>query len=131
MFENAINWKKQGDIGMCYAIAYYSKMGWTISIPITDSQDYDLIIDTGTSLLKVQVKTTTQIASSGASIVSLRTNGGNKSGNTTKTFETNNCDLLFVMTDLPDFYSIPRKEITTTTQINLTEKFHPYKVTLT
>ena len=57
MFENAINSKKQGDIGMCYAIAYFSKMGYTVSIPITDSQDYDLIIDNGT-LLKVQVKTT-------------------------------------------------------------------------
>ena len=45
MFKNAINWKKQGDIGMCYAMAYYSKLGWTISIPITDSQDYDLIVD--------------------------------------------------------------------------------------
>ena len=58
MFENAINSKKQGDIGMCYAMAYYSKLGWTISVPITDSQDYDLIVDTGTNLLKVQVKTT-------------------------------------------------------------------------
>ena len=58
MFENAINSKKQGDIGMCYAIAYFSKLGYTISIPITDSQDYDLIIDNGIELLKVQVKTT-------------------------------------------------------------------------
>jgi HJR/Mrr/RecB family endonuclease len=58
MFENAINSKKQGDIGMCYAIAYFSKMGYTVNIPITDSQDYDLIIDREGKLLKVQVKTT-------------------------------------------------------------------------
>lgn len=38
---------------MAYAIAYYSKLGYTISIPLTDSQDYDLIVDTGTDLLKV------------------------------------------------------------------------------
>ena len=56
MFENATNSKKQGDIGMCYAMAYYSKLGWTISIPITDSQDYDLIVDTGVNLLKVKLK---------------------------------------------------------------------------
>ena len=37
MFENAINGKKQGDIGMCYAIACFSKMGYTVNIPITDS----------------------------------------------------------------------------------------------
>lgn len=45
MFENVINSKKQGDVGMCYAIAYYSKLGWTVSIPITDSQDYDLLVE--------------------------------------------------------------------------------------
>ena len=55
MFSNCINFKKQGDMGMCYAIAYYSKLGWTISIPVTDSQDYDLIVDTGTKLLKVGI----------------------------------------------------------------------------
>lgn len=27
------------------AIAYFSKMGYTVNIPITGSQDYDLIID--------------------------------------------------------------------------------------
>lgn len=130
MFENAINWKKQGDIGMCYAITYYSKMGWTISIPITDSQDYDLIVDTGSSLLKVQVKTTNQIAPSGASIVALRTNGGNKSGNTSKNFDENESDLLFVMTNRAEFFSIPRKEITAVSTITLSEKYLPYKVTL-
>lgn len=130
MFENAQNWKKQGDIGMCYAIAYYSKLGWTISIPVTDSQDYDIIVDTGTSLLKVQIKTTTQISEYGVSIVSLRTNGGNKSGNTSKNFNENHCDLLFCMTDQGEFYSIPRKEITTTTAISLGEKLLPYKVNL-
>lgn len=45
MFENAINSKKQGDIGMCYAMAYFSKMGYTVSVPVTDSQEYDLIVD--------------------------------------------------------------------------------------
>lgn len=130
MFENAVNWKKQGDIGMCYAIAYYSKLGWTISIPLTDSQDYDLIVDTGNSLLKVQVKTTTQIAPNGFFIVSLRTNGGNKSGNTNKNFDQNKSDLLFVMTDGAEFFSIPRNEITALTAITLSEKYMPFKVNI-
>lgn len=46
---------KQGNVGLAYAIAYYSS--YTISIPLTDSQDYDIIVDTGNTLLKV--KTTT------------------------------------------------------------------------
>lgn len=73
LFENAINSKKQGDIGMCYAMAYYAKLGWTVSIPVTDSQDYDLVVDNGTRLFKVQVKTTKSISPSGNYIVSLRT----------------------------------------------------------
>ena len=58
MFGNVNNFKQQGNIGMAYAIAYYTKLGYVVSIPLTDSQDYDLIIDTGIKLLKVQVKTT-------------------------------------------------------------------------
>ena len=92
MFSNCVNFKKQGDVGMCYAIAYYSKLGWTISIPVTDSQDYDLIVDTGTKLLKVQVKTTTQKSNYGVYIANLKTCGGNRSGDTIKTFESNQSD---------------------------------------
>lgn len=117
-------------MGMCYAIAYYSKLGWTISIPITDSQDYDLIVDTGTRLLKVQVKTTSQISEHGIYTVSLRTCGGNKSGYNAKTFEDNKSDLLFVLTNNGDCYSIPRDVITSKSAINLGEKILPYKVLL-
>lgn len=35
---------------MCYAMAYFSKIGYTVSVPITDSQDYDLIVDNGAFL---------------------------------------------------------------------------------
>ena len=115
---------------MCYAMAYYSKLGWTISIPITDSQDYDLIVDTGDELLNVQIKTTSQLSKHDIYVVGLRTNGGNKSGNISKLFDSNNCDLLFVMTEIGEFYSIPRTEIMSTTTINLGEKYLQYKVTL-
>jgi hypothetical protein len=37
MFENTINSNQQGNVGMAYAIAYYSKLGYNISIPLTDS----------------------------------------------------------------------------------------------
>ena len=127
LFDNAINSKKQGDIGMCYAMAYYAKLGWTVSVPVTDSQDYDLIVDTGTKLLKVQVKTTAQVSEHGIYIVSLRTCGGNKSGHTAKTFDNNQSDLLFVLTDNGDCYSIPKSEISA---VALGERYLPYRVTL-
>ena len=38
-----INSKRQGNIGIGAAIAWFTVHGYTVSIPLTDSQDYDLI----------------------------------------------------------------------------------------
>ncbi len=131
MFENAINFKKQGDIGMCYAIAYYSKMGYTISIPITDSQDYDLIVETSDKeIKKVQVKTTYCKTKYGIYTVSLRTTGGNKSGNTSKKMNKDYIDWLFILTDSGDTYNIPTSSINGTGSINLGDNYQEYKVFL-
>jgi hypothetical protein len=128
MFENCKNSNKQGDVGMCYAMAYFAKQGYTISIPITDSQDYDLIVDDGIKLYKVQVKTTKQIAPSNYYVVSLRTCGGNRSGQTIKNFDENKSDLLFVLTDNHQSFLFPKKEIETKTTITLNENAEKYKV---
>jgi hypothetical protein len=56
------NSKKQGDVGMGVAIGYFAARGITVCIPLTDSQDYDLVIDLDDVLKKVQVKTTTSKA---------------------------------------------------------------------
>lgn len=126
LFDNAINSKKQGDT--CYAMAYYAKLGWTVSVPVTDSQDYDLVVDNGTRLFKVQVKTTKSISPSGNYIVSLRTIGGNRSGTgKCKDFSENSSDLLFALTDSGDCYSIPKSEISA---VALGERYLPYRVTL-
>lgn len=131
MFENVINSKKQGDIGMCYAIAYYSKMGYTISIPITDSQDYDLIVETSDKeIKKVQVKTTYCKTKYGIYTVSLRTTGGNKSGNTSKKMNKDYIDWLFILTDSGDTYNIPTSSINGTGSINLGDNYQEYKVFL-
>ena len=37
--------KEKGNTGLGIAIAYYSSNGYTVSIPLNDTQDYDLIID--------------------------------------------------------------------------------------
>lgn len=52
-----------GNAGLGRAIAHFTKLGQTVCVPLTDSQKYDLIVDDGTRLLKVQVK-----ASSSATI---------------------------------------------------------------
>lgn len=125
-------YSKQGNVGVAYAIAYYSKLGYTVSIPLTDTQDYDLVVDTGNTLLKVQVKTTTYKKENGNYQLNLKVNGGNRSGiGRTKTFDQNSCDLVFAMTEQFDFYSIPKSEILATSSISLGEKYLPFKVSLT
>lgn len=130
MFGNVNNFKQQGNIGMAYDIAYYTKLGYVVSIPLTDSQDYDLIIDTGIKLLKVQVKTTDFKTKHGIYQVGLKTCGGNKSNSTVKKFNQNSSDLLFVLTSDGTCYSIPRSSISTTCTINLGDTYIKYKVML-
>jgi HJR/Mrr/RecB family endonuclease len=57
MFDQA-NTKKQGDVGLGQAIAWFTRNSYTVSLPLTDSQDYDLIVDKDNVLYRVQVKTT-------------------------------------------------------------------------
>lgn len=52
-----MNTRKQGDIGTSFAIAYFCSNGYTVSIPISDSQPYDLVIEKSGILQRVQVKT--------------------------------------------------------------------------
>ena len=128
MFENCKNSNKQGDVGMCYAMAYFAKQGYTISIPITDSQDYDLIVDDGVRLSKVQVKTTKQLSPSNFYVVYLRTCGGNRSGQTIKHFNENNSDYLFVLAENHEAFLIPKNEINVNTALTLNEDVDKYKV---
>lgn len=122
------NTKKQGDVGMGIAIGYFSIMGYTTSIPLTDSQDYDLVVDIDDKLYKVQVKTTTFKNSNGNYRVNLRVFGGNRSGQTVKHFDNKVVDYLFVVTEDGDKYFIPSNQISTTNQLTLNHSFDKFKV---
>lgn len=37
--------KEKGNSGLGVAIAYFSTNGYTVSIPLNDTQDYDLIVE--------------------------------------------------------------------------------------
>lgn len=37
--------KEKGNSGLGMAIAYFSSNGFTVSIPLNDTQDYDLVIE--------------------------------------------------------------------------------------
>lgn len=128
IFQGVKNSKKQGDIGLGYAVAYYSRIG-TVSIPLTDSQDYDLIVDIDDKIQRIQVKTTQFKTIYDKYQVSLSTNGGNKSRNTVKTFDKIQADILFVLCSDGSQFSIPTNIITSKYSLNLCSKIEKYQIT--
>jgi hypothetical protein len=55
---NRANPRKQGDVGLGSAVGWFAANGYTVSLPLTDSQDYDVVVDDGEGLARVQVRTT-------------------------------------------------------------------------
>jgi hypothetical protein len=122
------NPREQGLIGLTDAIAWFGAQGWSVCLPLIDSQPYDLVVDDGAKLLRVQVKTTTAKTPYGLYVVGLATNGGNQSFHTTKRFDAGASDLLYVLTDDRSRYLIPTKAITAKTSLNLGAKVARYRL---
>ena len=89
--------KEKGNTGLGIAIAYYTSNGYTVSIPLNDTQDYDLIVDKSSFLKKIQIKTTGCKTKYGKYQVALKSCGGTK-GKTYKTLIETNVDELFILT---------------------------------
>lgn len=91
------NSKKQGDAGLGQAIAWATSRGYTVSLPLTDSQPYDLIVDMDGKLQRIQVKTTSYRSRSHF-YVSLTTKGGNRTGaGQIKKLDPTTVDFVFVV----------------------------------
>jgi hypothetical protein len=127
MFENCKNTTKQGDLGEARAIYEYSKMGHSVSRTLFDSEKYDLIVDDGESLKRVQVKTTASKSDYGIYMCGLKTCGGNQSYNTIRKREDDDYDLLFVLADSGECWSIPESELPRNS-INLGKKYNQYRI---
>jgi hypothetical protein len=48
--------QRKGDIATARAIATFTAMGYDVSIPLTESAAYDLVVDDGEELVRVQCK---------------------------------------------------------------------------
>jgi len=48
--------QKKGDIALTQAIAKFTEIDFDVLLPVTESLPYDLVVDTGKELKKVQVK---------------------------------------------------------------------------
>ena len=119
--------KEKGNAGLGIAIAYYSTNGYTVSIPLNDTQDYDLVVDKNSCLKKVQVKATSCKIKYNKYQVALKSCGGTK-GKTYKTIIDTDIDELFIVTDAMDIFIIPIKEVVNKSTINLCEKYEKFRI---
>ncbi len=82
--------QRKGDIAVSQSIARFTKMGYDVSLPITESAAYDVIVDDGNKLYRVQVRY------SGTSEVELRRIHSNSTGYMIKKTKTNAYDWLYI-----------------------------------
>ena len=108
LFTECTNSQSQGNVGMGQAIAYYTQKGYTVSIPLNDCQEYDLVVEYPDGLKKVQVKTTRQKAPSGKYIVSLRTMSGYKDK---YSYKIGSYDILFVVDETGKTYEFTSEDL--------------------
>jgi PD-(D/E)XK endonuclease len=134
MRERLINRSQQGALGEASAIEWLTRQGATVSAPLGHSPDYDLIAELDGRLVRVQVKTGTcqETTPRGAERwqVAIRTNGGNQSWNgTTKWFEPDRVDALFVLVGDGRRWHIPSAEVEATNTIRLGgPKYSEYEI---
>ena len=118
----------QGTIGVGIAIGYYSSHGYIVSVPLTDIQKYDLLIDNGDGIKKVQVKTARRRIN-GKYEVELRTVCPKKTTkNIITKFDSSLVDYLFIALDDGRKYNIPCSEINVKSGITITKKLDRYSV---
>lgn len=125
MFNN-MNTVTQGSVGLANAISYYTLKGYIVSLPLIDNQEYDLLVDCGNGIEKVQVKTTKRKVA-GNFKVQIKTVRPNRKSNTIKRFDNASVDLLFVLTEDMESYSIPCKEINVGCELTLDKRYEQYK----
>ena len=119
--------KEKGNSGLGMAIAYFTTKGYTVSIPLNDTQDYDLVIEIYNKLYTVQVKATGCKTKYNVYQVPLKSCGGTK-GKEYKTLINTNIDYLFILNADLKMYVIPKNEIKNKSTINLGEKMNKFIV---
>ncbi len=90
--------QRKGDIAVSQAIATFTKLGYDVSIPLTESAAYDLIVDTTNSVHRVQVRY------SGSREVDLRRIHSNSSGYVIKKPRKNAYDWLYILKSTGEEY---------------------------
>ena len=103
------------------------QIGYTVSIPLNDTQDYDLIVEKDGIIKTIQVKSTGCKTKYDRYQVPLKSCGGTK-GTTYKTYKDTKVDLLFILTSDKRMYLIPKENIINKSTINISDKISEYEI---
>ena len=96
----------KGRAGMAMAIAYFGANGYTVSIPLNDTQWYDLIVEKDGEFKTVQCKAT----GSADNAISIKSTGGTK-GAVYDTVLNHPVDYLFCLDGEMHMYVIPVQDL--------------------
>jgi len=94
--------QRKGDIAVARAIATFTILGYDVAVPLTESAAYDLMIDDGDGLHKVQVRYST------GREVELRRIHSNSRGYVVKKTRSNAYDWLYVYRPSGEEYLIKK-----------------------
>ena len=108
-----INRKAIGRIGLSMAINYFTINSYTVSIPINDTQWYDIVVEKDGLFQTVQCKATS------GDVIDFRSTGGTKGIEYDNLLNHSELDYLFCVNGNLEMWLIPIKDITTTKQITL------------
>jgi hypothetical protein len=119
----------QGDIGEAAAIAWLTRAGYGVWVPLGHSPDADLIAQRDDRLFRIQVKTSTAFRN-GRYEVSLATKGGNRSwSGRVKTIDPSRFEYLFVLVGDGRQWLIPAAAVEARTMVLLGgPKYAPFEV---
>lgn len=124
------NSKKQGDLGTSFAIAYFSGLGYNVSVPISDSQPYDLIVEDAGICKRVQVKTCFK-KKYASYAVELRTVSNTRGKQFDIRFlSKSETDLVFIMSGDGSFYLYPVEALENKHSLRLNKSADAFKVPL-
>lgn len=98
--------KQKGNAGLGLAIAYFTCNGYSVSIPLNDTQWYDLIVEKDGRLFSVQCKFT----ASQNNNIDLRSTGGTNGGVYDHTLN-HPVDYIFCADSNQNLYLIPTKDL--------------------
>lgn len=119
----------QGNLGLAKAINYFVSHQIPVSIPLNDTQKYDLVADFNGKLQRISVKTSRNTTTGGKSYsVQLRNTGGSSGKNNVRLFDEETVDYLFIYTADNKTYLIPTKDLGLINAITVGIKYTEYLV---